>query len=287
MGSKMSVGGDSKGFKSWSLMNLALSVGYNLKWMGFSTSRSKVLVCNFEIAAPFSRQRLNVIAKARGIAQEKGRIDIWNLRGYSAPYDVICPQIIDRVRGGGYGLIILDPLYKLYGDSDENSARDVARLLNAIEEVTVETGAAVAYGSHFSKGNQSGKKSIDRVSGSGVFARDPDTLVTFTRHEEEGCFTVETVARNFPPPDRFVVRWDYPLFKVDDSLDPDKLETRTSRETTFTAEQLLDNLGNRAFTSKEWMAASTCGQSTFYKLMKTLKDTDQVRKDDDGKWVKA
>lgn len=37
--------------------------------------------------------------------------------------------------------------------------------------LTVETGAGVAFGSHFSKGNQIQKESIDRISGSGVFAR--------------------------------------------------------------------------------------------------------------------
>jgi len=37
----------------------------------------------------------------------------------------------------------------------------------------VKTGAAVGFGAHYSKGNQAGKEAIDRVSGSGVFARDP------------------------------------------------------------------------------------------------------------------
>ena len=46
---------------------------------------------------------------------------------------------------------------------------------------------------HFAKGNASAKGTIDRISGSGVFARDPDSLVVFTRHEEEGAFVVEMV----------------------------------------------------------------------------------------------
>ena len=36
---------------------------------------------------------------------------------------------------------------------------------------------------HFAKGNPAAKESIDRISGSGVFARDPDR----TRRSEPGC----------------------------------------------------------------------------------------------------
>lgn len=40
-----------------------------------------------------------------------------------------------------------------------------------------ELGCAVIYCHHHSKGGQGGKKSMDRASGSGVFARDPDALI--------------------------------------------------------------------------------------------------------------
>ena len=74
---------------------------------------------------------------------------------------------------------------------DECSAGGIADLLNQLEQIAVSTGAAVLFGSHFSKGNQAGKEVLDRVSGSGVFARDPDTIVTITRHDEDGAFVVE------------------------------------------------------------------------------------------------
>jgi RecA-family ATPase len=78
--------------------------------------------------------------------------------------------------------------------------------------VAVRTGAAIAFGAHYSKGNQARKESIDRVGGSGVFARDPDSLLNFTRHEERDCFTVEMTLRNHPPQKPFVVKWEYPCF---------------------------------------------------------------------------
>ena len=119
----------------------------------------------------------------------------------------IFPRITERVKDGGYSLIVLDPIYKCYGDVDENSAGNVAGLMNAIEALTVETGAAVAFGAHYSKGNQAGKEAIDRISGSGVFARDPDSILNFTRHEEAEAFTIELTLRNFKPVAPFCVSW--------------------------------------------------------------------------------
>ena len=60
-------------------------------------------------------------------------------------------------------------------------------------------GAAVAFGAHFAKGNAAGKEHLDRVSGSGVWARDPDAIITATRHEEDDAFAVEMTLRNFAP----------------------------------------------------------------------------------------
>ena len=62
---------------------------------------------------------------------------------------------------------------------------DITALLNMVENLAVTTGAAVALAGHYAKGNAAAKESIDRISGRGVFARDPDSLITFTKHEEE------------------------------------------------------------------------------------------------------
>ena len=39
-----------------------------------------------------------------------------------------------------------------------------------------------------------------------LFARDPDAILTLTKHEEEGAFTVEPILRNHAPIKPFVVR---------------------------------------------------------------------------------
>lgn len=136
-------------------------------------------------------------------------------------------------------MIILDPIYKLYGGTDENSAKDVAALLNSIEMLAVDTGAAVAYGCHFAKGNASAKETIDRISGSGVFARDPDSLLIFTRHKEQDAFTVEPILRNFTPVMPFAVRWQFPLMHRADDLDPSELKQSFGRKRAYDPVKLL------------------------------------------------
>lgn len=223
-GAKMVIGGGSKSFKTWVQLNCALAVAYGLDWLGFKTLPGKVLFTNFEIQEEFFQQRILKLAEAMSITIEEGRLDVWNLRGKSASYVLIIPQILERIKDSNYVLSILDPVYKLYGKTDENSASDVAQLLNAFEGLCVETGSAVGFGAHYSKGNQASKESIDRVSGSGVFARDPDSIIMFTKHEEKDAFTVEPILRNLPPVHPFVVRWKFPLMVRDDDLDPSALK---------------------------------------------------------------
>ena len=219
-GSKMVLGGGSKTFKTWTLLDLAVAVACGEPWLSFKTAKGRVLFLNFEIQPGFFQGRLKSITCEKQVTLGKGQLDVWNLRGHATGYNLILPRICDRIKEAGYVLIVLDPIYKLYGNTDENSAGEVARLLNALEELVGISGAAVAFGAHYSKGNQAAKEAIDRISGSGVFARDPDSILNFTRHEEPDAFTVESTLRNFKPVEPFVVRWQFPLMRLAPDLNP-------------------------------------------------------------------
>ena len=178
--------------------------------------------------------------------------------------------------------MIVDPTYKLLGTADENSATDIAALLAAMETLAVTTGAAVAMASHFAKGNASAKESIDRINGSGVFARDPDSLITFTKHEEEGAFAVEMVLRNLPPVEPFVVRWDWPLFQREDDLDPSKLKQAAGRPARHRPEDLLECLGSGRLRTGDWKKAASeergVSASCFFVPLKRLEESGKVAK---------
>jgi len=221
-GCKMIVGGASKSRKSWTLIDMTLSVSTGCLWWGITTQRGRVLYINFELPEFAFQHRLGAIAAAKGITDFSG-CDLWNLRGYATDFSVLIPKILSRIKECHYALIVLDPVYKGLGKRDENKAGDIASLCNEIEQLAVQSGAAVVFGAHYSKGNQSGKDAIDRIGGSGVFARDPDVILTMTPHEEKDAYVVDLTLRALPQVEPFVVRWQGVQFHRDDAADPGRL----------------------------------------------------------------
>ena len=282
-GGKLLLGGGSKSFKSWALIDLAVSVSAGVNFWCISTKQARVLYLNFEIDEYFFRGRLQAVAKAKGIdfAETSKALDVWTLRGHAADLGQLVPHIIAQAAGRDYGLVILDPIYKCLGDRDENSAGEIGELLNEVEALACKTGAAVAIAHHFAKGSAAGKDSKDRVSGSGVWARDPDALVTITPHEEEGAFTIDSTLRNFAPKPAFAVRWDWPLMRPATDLDPAQLKQAQSagRPKETTAETLLDTLPDSGASYTAWseIAASRgITPSTFKRLLSVLRENNQV-----------
>lgn len=287
-GSKVVLGGGSKTFKTWSLLDLAVSVSAGVPWLGYDTAKGKSCYVNLEIQPGFFQSRIAAVAREKGITLAPGQLEVWNLRGHAASYLTLIPQIVERVKDNAYSLIVLDPIYKLYGGANENAANEVALLLNAIESLAVTSNAAVAFGAHYSKGNQSSKESIDRISGSGVFARDPDSILGFTRHEEDSAFTVEATLRNFTPIEPFVVRWEYPLMRRDGSLDPAKLKQAGGRPKRYTVATILDVLGTKKMTTKKWLETASpetgISKSSFYELLERAKKLPNLHQTQAGQW---
>jgi hypothetical protein len=285
-GCKLALGGGSKTFKTWTLLDLAMSVAHGEPWLGFPTARARVCYLNLELPKWGFRDRLRAVARSREIVIQPDWFKIWNLRGHAAPFDELLPRLAGDLKG--FGLLILDPIYRIYGDADENSARDMAALLNQFEKLAQETGAATAFASHFAKGNAAGKDSIDRISGSGVFARDPDAILTFTRHTEEGAFTVDATLRNCAPVQPFVVRWEYPLFSRDDELDPTKLKKIQGRSPTYNVKTLLACLGKKQLTTThlQKLCACECGMSRtqFFRLHGQAKESGAIVNAGKNKW---
>ncbi|EDY21008.1 Primase 1 [Chthoniobacter flavus Ellin428] len=217
-GSKMILGGASKSRKSWTLIDMMLSVSTGVTWWGFATQRGRVLYINFELPDFAFQHRLQAIARHKGITDFTG-IDLWNLRGFATDFSVLIPKILARVKDERYALIVLDPVYKGLGKRDENKAGDIASLCNEIEQLAVQSGAAVVFGAHYSKGNQAGKDAIDRIGGSGVFARDPDVILTMTPHEDDNAYVVDLTLRALPQVPSFVVRWAGCIFQRDQHAD--------------------------------------------------------------------
>ncbi|MBQ8884112.1 MAG: AAA family ATPase [Oscillospiraceae bacterium] len=182
-GHKMLIAGPSKAGKSYALIELCCALAEGKKWLGFNCTQGKVMYVNLELDDASCKHRFKDVYNALGWKPEHlDMIDIWNLRGRSVPMDKLAPKLIRRASKKNYIAIIIDPIYKVI-TGDENSADQMAHFCNQFDKVCTELGCAVIYCHHHSKGNQGGKRSMDRVSGSGVFARDPDALIDLSELE--------------------------------------------------------------------------------------------------------
>lgn len=179
-GHKMLVGGPSKAGKSFGLIELSIAIAEGAKWLGFQCTQGRVMYVNLELDEASCFHRLRDVYTAMGIQPNNiGNIDIWNLRGNTVPMDKLAPFLIRRAMKKNYIAVIIDPIYKVI-TGDENSADQMAHFCNQFDKVCTQLDCAVIYCHHHSKGSQGGKRSMDRVSGSGVFARDPDALLDLT-----------------------------------------------------------------------------------------------------------
>lgn len=176
-GHKMLLAGPSKAGKSFLQIELCIAIAEGRPWLGWKCTQGKVLYVNLELDRASCLHRFKDVYTALGWEPHNlANIDIWNLRGRSIPMDKLAPKLIRRAAKKGYIAVVIDPIYKVI-TGDENSADQMARFCNQFDLVCTQLGCAVIYCHHHSKGAQGGKRSMDRASGSGVFARDPDALL--------------------------------------------------------------------------------------------------------------
>ena len=182
-GHKMLIAGPSKAGKSYALIELCCAIAEGKKWLEWNCTQGRVMYVNLELDRASCLHRFKDVYTALGITPDNlSNIDIWNLRGRSVPMDKLAPKLIRRASKKNYIAIIIDPIYKVI-TGDENSADQMAHFCNQFDKVCTELGCAVIYCHHHSKGAQGGKRSMDRASGSGVFARDPDALIDLVELE--------------------------------------------------------------------------------------------------------
>lgn len=185
-GRKMLVTGPSKAGKTTLLIELALALANGGPWLGRKCKKTSVLYVNLEVEEKVMTNRFASVAEALPWAQSDsfGDIDVWNLRGKAGDLDEIARSLEEDAGPRAYGAIIIDPAYKVEG-GDENSAHDMALFTQKLDAICESTGATVIYAHHHSKGQQGAKSSMDRGSGSGVFARDADALLDLTPLEPD------------------------------------------------------------------------------------------------------
>ncbi len=255
-GHKGMLAGQSKAGKSFALLQLGLAVATGGTWLGYPCAQGRVLYVNLEIDAASFAHRVADIASVKQLTGDWARrFDILNLRGFCAPLDKLAPKIIHKClkasdgKKGYYSIVIIDPLYKII-TGDENSASEMSKFTALFDKIAYSTGAATFSVHHHSKGVQGTKRTMDRASGSGVFARDPDALLDLSplvvpddeKDALDGAtaWRLSATLREFKEPEPINVYFRYPVhelagdearaWKVEGEEEPYKRLTPKERE---------------------------------------------------------
>ena len=239
-GHKMLLVSSSKAGKTFALIELAVAIAEGRRWIGFRCKQGRVLYLNMELdEASFDDRMIRVYEALELTKKHPENIDIVHLRGRIEKLEKLVPQINRTIKGKEYAAVILDPTYKL-GIGDENAAEQVTMFCNAIDKIA-NTGASVIYAHHHSKGAQGSKSSMDRASGSGVFARDADALLDMIElripperideakaeyGDKVTAWRMDATLREFPRIEPVNLFFSYPLHEEDASgiLDDANLE---------------------------------------------------------------
>ena len=216
-GQKMIVVGDSKMGKSTTLIDLAEAICVGGDWLGMQCAKGPVFYVNLEIDREEFRDRRKRIWGERPESFEpesfedvKANFVVWHMRGHATVLEELAPRLVRRVLGygppGTFKAVIIDPIYKVNG-GDDNDAKAVARFTNTLDLIMDRCGCATIYAHHHPKGATGGRKSIDRMSGSGVYGRDADTVIDFSplfvaedtwaEFDHKPCYRAEVTCRSF------------------------------------------------------------------------------------------
>jgi RecA-family ATPase len=274
-GGTMMLSGPSKSRKTYTFLDLGISVATGSEWLGFATAKCGVLYLNFELSEHSFQRRLAAICAAKGTPPPPN-FRSFNLRGKTCSMAMLAVELPRLIQTHGAGLVILDPWYKISAQSgaDENNNTDQGRILAEAERIVTANGAALVLGHHFAKGDASAKNSIDRAAGAGAMARWGDVIATLSEHEEQEAMTLELHLRDFAPVAPIALRWEQPLWRRDDNLDPAKLKT-AGRGDNHPAAELLGMLKD-GMTNKEWFEASRWSDGTYRRKRDMLTKSKKV-----------
>lgn len=229
-GHKGMLAGQSKAGKSFALLQLGIAIATGKTWLGYPCTKGRVLYVNLEIdKASFAHRVADIAARKELPRGWERNFDILNLRGFCAPLDKLAPKIIHKClkasdgKKGYYSIVIIDPLYKII-TGDENSASEMSKFTALFDKIAYSTGAATFSVHHHSKGAQGTKRTMDRASGSGVFARDPDALLDLSPlvvpDEEKDTLAGATAwrltatLREFKEPEPINIYFRYPVHEL-------------------------------------------------------------------------
>jgi hypothetical protein len=233
IGETMNIIAPPKYGKSWLVTDLAMAVATGRRWLdAFETTPGNVLILDNELHSETSANRIPKVATARGIELPEiaDKLFVDNLRGRLLDVYTLQPYF-ESLKKDFFKVVVMDAFYRfLPKDSDENSNANMTDVYNRLDWYAAMLGCCFVLVHHASKGNQSGKSVTDVGAGAGSQARATDTHLIMRQHQEDGCVVVDAAVRSWQPLDSLCLRWSFPVWSIEDHLDPADLRPERPRK---------------------------------------------------------
>jgi hypothetical protein len=114
---------------------------------------------------------------------------------------------------GGFDVCIIDPIYNFLGNEiDQETVKAVITELKRFAEKKITLVSVF----HSAKGNIGDRQTIDRISGSAIFARDADAIISLASHEDCQSVVMEMILRNYPEQPKKTIVFDDGAFILSD-----------------------------------------------------------------------
>jgi hypothetical protein len=109
IGEKLGITAGCKSFKTWMLLYIGFCVSNGLDFLGFKSTKSKVIVFDLELSRWELKRRLNKIQKTLGMGNFEN-IKICSLRGKARLFCSNLNATKDRIVADQFKVVIIDPV---------------------------------------------------------------------------------------------------------------------------------------------------------------------------------
>lgn len=144
------LGGPPKVGKSSLVLNLALQRSLGQCWLQFETTPGRTLIPQAEIPERELQGRLRLQLQDLGAPLPEGRLFFVTHRGLRLDRTEglrVCRRLVEETRAD---CLIIDPLARFFS-GDENSVREIGRLIGGLDELIQSCGVAIMLVHHTSK----------------------------------------------------------------------------------------------------------------------------------------
>lgn len=190
------VVGAAKTAKTWLALNLGLTVARGTPFLGMKTHPCKVLYLDYELKEGTFRKRMSMLS-----SEKPDGFFYQCLRGAEQLPSV--DDIADLVESEGFGLVIVDSLYRTGWLAEENSNDAVARDLTPLQEFTSRVPCSLLCVDHTAKGGGNERSAVDAARGASAKGGFYDALLVLRSTDKgpdpAGTYAIlDPVLRDWP-----------------------------------------------------------------------------------------